>query len=415
MASAPDKTNWKELGQRFHALAVFRGILADEVVQRFTALLDGLDEPQNKKLDLYSAFVASLYGHGGDFGKYLLGCVLENENAAILCRAAKQPLPKMLEHSMKDELATFSQASAAVPAAIAARVGGSVPLAGFANTKCDFAAVYTRRLAEISVRGYGVFAAHHMFTLAGDGALAPVRNPDPQRLADLTGYAAEREKIIINTRALLRGLPAVNVLLYGDAGTGKSSTVKAIANEYCGRGLRLVEIRKNQIYNIPGLMDRLATNPLKFIFFIDDLSFPSDDTEFTALKAILEGNVSARPQNIVVYATSNRRHMMRETFATRRGDDVSVGDTLEEEASLAARFGMTVTFLRPDRELFEDIVRQLALEYNLHTPPEELFEMAEVQALRHGGRSPRTARQFVEFMKAAEEDLNSGAALSGDG
>ncbi len=406
-----DKQNLKELGQRFHALALFRGVLENPCVARFVALLDGLDEPYLKKLDLYAAFAAEVYAAGGDFGKELLCSVLENENAAVACKADKKTFSRFMSRCLKEELSTFSMASELAPAVLAGRVGGNVPLAEFANTKCDFNTLYTRRLAEIAVHGYGVFAAHHMFTLGADGGLAPVKNPDPQRLSELSGYEREREKIIINTRALLKGLPAVNVLLYGDAGTGKSSAVKAIANEYKERGLRLVEVRKNQIYHIPGLMDRLATNPLKFILFIDDLSFPSDDAEFTELKAILEGNVSARPKNIVVYATSNRRHMMRETFSAREGSDVHLGDTLEEEASLAARFGMTITFLRPDRELFASIVKSLAVEYNLTTPEDILLANAEAQALRLGGRSPRAARQFVEFMKAAEEDKNSGAAL----
>ena len=139
-----------------------------------------------------------------------------------------------------------------------------------------------------------MFARHHVFMLGDEGKLAPVRHPDPQRLEDLPGYEREREKIIANTKALLAGLPANNVLLYGDAGTGKSSAVKAIANEYASQGLRLVEVKKNQLYLLPDLMDKLAANPLKFILFIDDLSFASNDDNFAALKAILEGSAGGR-------------------------------------------------------------------------------------------------------------------------
>lgn len=137
-----------------------------------------------------------------------------------------------------------------------------------------------------------MFARHHMFTIE-DGSLIPVRFPDPQRLSELPGYEHEREKVIANTKALLSGKPAVNVLLYGDAGTGKSSSVKAIANEFAADGLRLVEVKKNQLYQIPALLDSLAQNPLKFILFIDDLSFSANDDNFAALKAILEGSVAA--------------------------------------------------------------------------------------------------------------------------
>ena len=158
----------------------------------------------------------------------------------------------------------------------------------------------------------------------------PVRYPDPQRLSELPGYEQEREKVIANTRALLEGRPANNVLLYGDAGTGKSSTVKAIANEFAPDGLRLIEVKKNQLYQIPALMDELAKNPLKFILFIDDLSFASNDDNFAALKAILEGGVGGRSHNVAVYATSNRRHLVKETMADRSGDDLHAMDARQE-------------------------------------------------------------------------------------
>lgn len=158
---------------------------------------------------------------------------------------------------------------------------------------------------DVSHKGYGIFARYHVFTLE-DGHLTPVKYPDPQRLDQLPGYEREREKVIANTKALLAGQPANNVLLYGDAGTGKSSSIKAIANEFAAEGLRLVEIKKNQLYQLPELMDSLAANPLKFILFIDDLSFTANDDNFAALKAILEGSVGGRSQNLVVYATSNR-------------------------------------------------------------------------------------------------------------
>lgn len=393
----------KQVCMRLHALTLFRGLLKDRVLRRFLALLDG-EGPAPARVDAYCDFVAALYAEGGDLGHHLLRRVLESENPAVRAIGRGEELGKNMQRCLDEELATFTLVASLAPHEVAAGVGGSTPLPGFTNTGCDFASVYTRRLAEIAIRGYGVFASHHMFTLDEEGVITPVKNPDPQRLYELTGYEKEREQVVINTRALLKGLPAGNILLYGDAGTGKSSTVKAIGNEYRERGLRLVEIRKNQIYLIPHLMDTLAENPLKFIFFIDDLSFPTDDADFTALKAILEGNVSARPRNIVVYATSNRRHMVRERFADRQGDEVNLSDTLEEEASLAARFGLTVTFLKPDRELFGEIVARLAEEYNLRSPREELLAKAEIHALRHGGRSPRTARQFVEFVKAAEED-----------
>ena len=190
------------------------------------------------------------------------------------------------------------------------------------------------------------------------------------------------------------------MLLYGDAGTGKSSTVKAIANAFAGDGLRLIEVKKNQLYEIPDLMDSLAQNPLKFILFIDDLSFTANDDNFAALKAILEGSVCGRAKNIAVYATSNRRHLIKETLMDRSGDDIHEADTRQELMSLSARFGLTVTFLRPERERFAAIVTELARQYDVELPEEELLTKAEAFAIRSGGRSPRVAKQFVELCRA---------------
>ncbi|MGN0983404.1 MAG: ATP-binding protein, partial [Gemmiger sp.] len=267
------------------------------------------------------------------------------------------------------------------------------------HAEVDYPAAYARRRDEVGRRGYGMFARHHMFTVE-NGALVPVRYPDPQRLSGLPGYEREREKVIANTRALLEGRPANNVLLYGDAGTGKSSTVKALANEFAPEGLRLVEIKKNQLYQLPALMDQLAQNPLKFILFIDDLSFTANDDNFAALKAILEGSVGGRSQNIAVYATSNRRHLIKETMSDRSGDDIHEADTRQELMSLSARFGLTVTFQQPDKERYDAILLELARQYKVQMPSDQLFIKGAAFALRAGGRSPRVAKQFVELLAA---------------
>jgi predicted AAA+ superfamily ATPase len=206
--------------------------------------------------------------------------------------------------------------------------------------------------------------------------------------------------VIANTRALLTGMPANNVLLYGDAGTGKSSTVKAICNEFAAEGLRLVEVKKNQLYQIPDLMDKLAANPLKFILFIDDLSFTANDDNFAALKAILEGSVGGRAKNIAVYATSNRRHLIKETLTDRTGDDIHEADTRQELMSLSARFGLTVTFQRPEKARFETILAELAKQHGIDMPMDQLLVKAEAFAIRAGGRSPRVAKQFIEQCEA---------------
>ena len=238
-----------------------------------------------------------------------------------------------------------------------------------------------------------------MFTVE-NGQLVPVKHPDPQQLEQLPGYEQERQKVIANTQALLDGKPANNVLLYGDAGTGKSSAIKAIANNFAEQGLRLVEVKKNQLYQIPDLMDALAANPLKFILFIDDLSFTSNDDNFAALKAILEGSVGGRAQNIAVYATSDRRHLIKETMTDRSGDDIHESDTRQELMSLSARFGLTVTFASPDRDRYLYIVGELAKQYGVDLDEHTLAVRSEAFAIRMGGRSARVAKQFIELCKS---------------
>jgi len=211
-------------------------------------------------------------------------------------------------------------------------------------------------------------------------------------------YVRERGIVLNNTKALLAGKPAANILLSGDAGTGKSTTVKAVANALSGEGLRIIEIRKDQLRLIPGILDELSDNPLKFILFIDDLSFGKDDDSFSALKAVLEGSVTARSGNVLVYATSNRRHIVKETFSDREGDDIHRNDTMQELVSLSERFGIHITFSRPTKETYLRIVRHLTAEKGIDMDDTELTLSAERFALERGGRSARLAGQFVDSL-----------------
>ena len=208
--------------------------------------------------------------------------------------------------------------------------------------------------------------------------------------------------VVNNTLTLLSGKPAANVLLYGDAGTGKSSTVKAIINEYQTKGLRLIEISKRQVADIPVVIEKLRKNPLKFILFIDDLSFSQENDDLYELKAALEGSVSAKSANVAIYATSNRRHLIKETFSDRQGDDVHRNETMQEMWSLSDRFGLRVGFMAPNKDLYLKIVHELKDMYKVHISDEELDLLAEQYAI--GGRSPRVARQFIEHLKSIEGD-----------
>ena len=396
--------NLTEWNARLHGLVIFRALLDDDAIAKFVDLTDRMAAaPQSTGAvcDAAASFEAALFEHTTNFGEYLSAAVLEAETVCVR-QAAVSEVPPVLQTALDNELDFLRQLCSLTLDELldAAGAADKLPFLPRWETKAiDLHAAYAQRMSEVGKKGYGMFAKHHVFTVE-NGQLVPVKYPDPQRLSELPGYEKEREKVIANTKALLAGMPANNVLLYGDAGTGKSSAVKAIANEFAPEGLRLVEVKKNQLYQIPDLMDKLAANPLKFILFIDDLSFTANDDNFAALKAILEGSVGGRAQNIAVYATSNRRHLIKETLSDRTGDDIHEADTRQELMSLSARFGLTVTFQRPEKARFETILEQLAKQHNIQMPTEQLLLKAEAFALRAGGRSPRVAKQFIEQCEA---------------
>ena len=245
--------------------------------------------------------------------------------------------------------------------------------------------------------GYGFFAKACFFTASKNGGLEAVSHPDPIHLADLKGYARQKEQVIANTQAFLENRLANNILLYGDKGTGKSSTVKAVVNHFADRGLKIVEISPQQVGIFPVLCAEAARSPYHIIVFMDDLTFDREDDNFAALKAFIEGGLIGKPDNVILYATSNRRHLVRENFADRQGDDIHVRDTLETVTSLSDRFGLEITFSVPDKDEYLSIIDQLADEYGLDLPADQLHMLAERFAIRRNGRSPRTARQFVSY------------------
>ena len=398
----------REWNARLHGLVVFRSLLDDPVVAKLLDLTDRMEAGApgyGPVCDAVAQFEAALFEHTTNWGSYLSAAVLEAETVCVR-QAASGTLAPALQTALDSELA-FLQALCGLTldellAAAGSATGQAQELAFLPRretSSIDLPAAYAQRMSEVGKKGYGMFAKHHVFTVE-NGQLVPVKYPDPQRLSELPGYEKEREKVIANTKALLAGMPANNVLLYGDAGTGKSSAVKAIANEFAPEGLRLVEVKKNQLYQIPDLMDKLAANPLKFILFIDDLSFTANDDNFAALKAILEGSVGGRARNIAVYATSNRRHLIKETLTDRTGDDIHEADTRQELMSLSARFGLTVTFQRPEKARFETILEELARQHHIQMPMDQLLVKAEAFAIRAGGRSPRVAKQFIEQCEA---------------
>ncbi len=386
--------NFLELRQQLESLVLFRRLLKDPVVLAFMRMLGNREQ---EAVADYAAFAAALFAQGtDDWSGYLLQLALGDENDYIT-RVSKGGVPQGLADCLEPELAVLQTASRVTSGRLRVRIPYDGFLPSWKTQALDFSAAYAQRISGLSRHGWGVFEKYRAFVVDG-GQLVPVAHPDPQRLETLYGYESERQKVLANTRALLAGKPANNVLLYGDAGTGKSSTVKAIVNELAPEGLRLIEVKKNQLYQIADVVERLSGNPLKFILFIDDLSFSQNDSDFAALKAILEGSVSGCGENVAVYATSTRRHLIKETFSDREGDDVHLYDTMQELMSLSARFGLTVTFSRPEKELYIEIVQQLAGLYDIEMPKERLDARAEAFAIRSGGRSPRTAKQYIELV-----------------
>ena len=388
------------------SLVIFRNLLKNQVVEKFIELFKLIDKnktEQNNLIYAYSEAVGELYKLSDNLTEYMLKIVLEDENIYMLKKGAGEKIGVLLEECLASELMTLENLAKTQSCNIIDTIGykGFLPR-WKTDEDLDFSKIYADRIHEINKFGYGMYARNHIFIIK-DGKIKPVSYPDTTRLSQLSGYEMERQTVIDNTLALLKGKPANNVLLYGDCGTGKSSTVKAIANEYKDKGLRLIEIKKKQLHEIPSIVETVSKNPLKFILFIDDLSFTEDDDDFAALKAILEGSVSSTADNLVIYATSNRRHLIKESFSSREGDDIYFNDTMQELLSLSDRFGIRVVFQKPDKNLYLNVVEDLAEQYNLSMPIEEVKKKAETFALERGGRSPRAAKQFIEMIKGAEE------------
>ena len=381
----------EQLKWKLKTLCVFRDLLQDPVI---AALLDYLETPS---APAYAAFVSVLYeANGGDLAAHIQELCENSSNVYVRTLGRGEEAPDHMVCALLSELETLQETAELTREKLCGCLEYKGFLPDFVGAKWNLKEQYLQRTANIEKYGFGVYAKYHMFRVDEHDQIVPVLHPDRTQLSQLVDYQRERNIILGNTSALLAGKPAANILLTGDAGTGKSSTVKAVVNELWRDGLRLIEIRKDQLRVIPKILDELSDNPLKFVLFIDDLSFPKDDDDFGALKAVLEGSVTAKSPNMVIYATSNRRHIIKETFSDREGDDIHRNDTIQELISLSDRFGIHVSFSKPSRETYLRIVRHLAVENDLEIPEKDLDALAERFALERGGRSARLARQFVD-------------------
>ncbi len=283
---------------------------------------------------------------------------------------------------------------------LAEELSGAADDNTFLNTVCDF-------YKDAGVGCIGLFKAFRVGHDDNDRpVITPVISVEHKYLKDLIGYDIQKKKITDNTEAFLTGSKANNVLLFGDSGTGKSSCIKAILNEYYDDGLRMIEIYKHQFKDLSAIINQVKDRNYKFIIYMDDLSFEEFEIEYKFLKAVIEGGLEKRPDNVLIYATSNRRHLVREKYSDKeeRDDDLHTRDTVAEKLSLSARFGVSVYFGSPDKKLFNEIVKGLAQKNNIKVDENTLLMEANKWELSHGGLSGRTAEQFISYMVSAYAD-----------
>lgn len=402
-------------------LAIYRGILKDPVIKSLVELLDILAEGKFNLLDAvdcYHRFIFALAGCGRTYRSHLMDLVLHDENAfsrqsEVKEYAAIAPsliqtvqhdlnllqqlyhldfarLDNLTNSSMDNLIRSGSDAGASdgfAPKLIASQV--------WADQTEDLYRYYHTNASGIMSRYHALRWDDQCKELTG------IPYPDQALLSDLVGYQSQKEQICRNTEQFLAGCPANNVLLYGSRGTGKSTMVKALLNEYWPKGLRIVEVACENLESLPEIIDILRSHALKYIIFIDDLSFEDYETRYKGLKAVMEGSLDARPANVLLYATSNRRHLVREYHSDRselQDDEIHTWDTMQEKLSLSDRFGLTVTFESPNQQLYLSIVEKLVNDRGLNLDEELVRYRAIAWERSHQGPSGRTARQFVDSL-----------------
>lgn len=372
-------------------LTVLRGLEKDELFSAFERAFDGGD-----KEDFY--YMLYSCGAENDFLAALCRLILTDDNAfARTC--AKGDIPSAyLSDAFADDLDAIFGAAASFEGDEHFNSGNVIP--PFDGEK-DGGRSALNLVDFYAAHGYGKFIIYKAF-IYSEGGLTPVTRTPSVTLAELKNYESEKKLIDDNISSFIGGLPYANMLLYGDRGTGKSSTIHAMLNKYFEDGLRIIELSKENILSIPAIRELVADNPLKFMIFIDDLSLGEYDDKVSSLKAGLEGSVCGGADNVMIVATSNRRHIVKESFSDRE-NSVHPGDSISEQLSLSDRFGLTVMFSTTDKQLYLSIVCQLADDRNLKCDREKLSALAERWALVKGGRSPRRARQFIDLAYACEE------------
>lgn len=382
---------------------------------------------------VYNAWLDTItHGHSG-FRQEVLENILYSDSAVARICAKNEQLPYSMMSGLRHDLDVLGQLTTIEPALFllfcerAGMPGGTavrLPVwePEYRGSSYDDR-VNCRMLSGDGVQdvidffrrqGTGVFAKYAAATWEQGGkGMRGVAQPDPIHMSDLILYEKQHEVLVENTKRLLQGRNAGNILLYGDKGTGKSASVKALLNDYWQEGLRIVEVRPQCLTDLPEIFVLLRQQPCKFIVFVDDLAFNDSCPEYTALKTVLEGGLEVRPQNVVVYATSNRRNIVKQSFSERE-DDVNARDTLEEKFSLADRFDLRLTFQEPSQEQYFSICQSLIENRHMEVDWGEIMPRARAWTLTHGGRSPRVARQFVDALESELAEIREAAEAAAE-
>ncbi|MBW4440902.1 MAG: ATP-binding protein [Plectolyngbya sp. WJT66-NPBG17] len=409
----------KALYQNSLSLLIYRNVFDDAIAQSFLTVLQNLDRPEIA-IVAYGEWFSELAKRRQGWRDYLLTRILTSDNAFTQQVHQTEILNELLEAAEHD-LRVLQQIYQCGSRQFFELINQNTVRwrdhiddeeINIRRTRIrqiqkqlesieDWSIALPDLIAFYRQFGTGIFAEYAAFRWE-QGELRAIANPDPIQVDALVGYETQRDTLLQNTEFLLAGLPALHILLYGSRGSGKSSLVKSLLGKY--ENLRLIEVTKSELSALPTIVEHLRDLPQKFVIFVDDLSFEEDDDAYKALKVVLEGNLTARPQNVVVYATSNRRHLVREFFDDRPrpkdANEVHHWDTVQEKLSFSDRFGLTLTFEPADQTTYLKIVHHLAQQAQIELNSEDLEFRALQWATRHNGRSGRTARQFIDFLKS---------------
>ncbi|MDM9585508.1 ATP-binding protein [Nostoc sp. GT001] len=428
MASTSLYTKVQFLQRQAASLLLYQSVLQGEVGMAFLELLQAIrytDADARGCLQAYGSYFHALAARNQNWEDYLITQLLLCENPFTRLAGVREfeDLPSALVTAVQHDLQILQSLYECSSASLSEWVQDVAympisPVVWYKEQELlGVETKFTTYLQELDNWGDAVEELAAYYRQCGSGLFAEyralrwqsgqfigIRYSDQIKLSALVGYESQKDALLKNTEFLLSGEMALHVLLYGSRGSGKSSLVKSLLNEYSYRSLRLLEVAKSDLKDLPEIVEHLRGVSQKFIIFVDDLSFEEDDDAFKALKVVLEGNLTARPQNVVVYATSNRRHLIREFFVDRPtpkdNEEIHAWDTMQEKLSFSDRFGLTLTFEPANQKTYLKIVQHLVAQAEINITQEDLEFQALQWATRHNGRSGRTARQFVDFLKA---------------